>query len=118
MMLPLVSDENVNNILLRRLLRQYPDLDLVRVQDVGLLHADDVTVLAWAASEGRILLTHDTRTIPGFVYDRFSNDLSIPGVILIPEKMALSNEVYESLRICLECSDSKYWENRLERLPF
>jgi len=117
-MLRLVSDENFNNILLRRLLRQYPDLDLVRVQDVGLMQADDVTVLAWAAREGRILLTHDLRTIPAFVCDRFSNGLPMPGVILISKKVVLSSEVYESLCICLECSDNDYWKNRVERLPF
>ena len=38
-----------------------PTLDIVRVQDVGLRTASDPDILAWAASEGRILLTHDRK---------------------------------------------------------
>ena len=34
-----------------------PELDLIRVQDIGLSNADDPTVLAWAATDGRVLLT-------------------------------------------------------------
>ena len=34
-------------------------VDLVRVQDVGLEQADDTSILAWAAENNRILLTHD-----------------------------------------------------------
>jgi hypothetical protein len=40
-MLLLVSDENFNNDIARGLLRRNPDLDIVRVQDVGLRGADD-----------------------------------------------------------------------------
>jgi hypothetical protein len=55
-MLRLVADENFNNNIVRGLLRREPDLDIVRVQDVGLSGVDDPTVLEWAAQEGRVLL--------------------------------------------------------------
>ena len=58
-----LADENLDNNILRGLLRCQLDLDLVRVQDVGLFGKDDPTVLAWAAKENRILLTHDVATI-------------------------------------------------------
>ena len=35
-MLKLVSDENFGGDILRRLYRRRPDLDMVRVQDIGL----------------------------------------------------------------------------------
>ena len=62
----LLADENLNNDIVRGLLRRKPDLDIVRVQDVGLSGADDSTVLAWAAQQGRVLLTHDVTTITRF----------------------------------------------------
>jgi predicted nuclease of predicted toxin-antitoxin system len=65
-----LADENFNNDLLRALVRQLPDLDVVRAQDIVVSGADDPTLLAWAAQEGRILLTHDVRTIPRFAYER------------------------------------------------
>jgi hypothetical protein len=41
----LAADENLNNDLVRGLLRRRPDLDIVRVRDAGLAGADDPTVL-------------------------------------------------------------------------
>jgi hypothetical protein len=43
--LRLLADENFNGIVFDELLRQAPDLDLVRVQDVGLEHEPDPHVL-------------------------------------------------------------------------
>jgi predicted nuclease of predicted toxin-antitoxin system len=59
-----VADENFNRRIVTGLLRRIEDLDLVRVQDVGLAGGDDPTVLGWAAEHGRVLLTHDAATIP------------------------------------------------------
>ncbi len=57
-----LADENFNNQIVRGILRQSPDIDIVRVQDADLSGADDPTVLAWASQEGRIVLTHDVAT--------------------------------------------------------
>ena len=62
-MLTLAADENFNNDIVRGLLRRRPDLDIVRIQDCGLSGVDDPLVLAWAAGEGRVLLTHDVATV-------------------------------------------------------
>jgi predicted nuclease of predicted toxin-antitoxin system len=59
-----VADENFNRRIVTGLLPRIEDLDLVRVQDVGLAGGDDPTVLGWAAEHGRVLLTHDAATIP------------------------------------------------------
>jgi len=58
-MLPLAADENLNNDIVRAVRRRPPRIDLVRVQEVGLSAAADDVVLAWAARENRVLLTHD-----------------------------------------------------------
>jgi Domain of unknown function (DUF5615) len=51
-MVQFLADENFNNQILYGVLRQSPDIDIVRIQDVGLSGADDPTVLARAAQEG------------------------------------------------------------------
>jgi hypothetical protein len=71
-MLLLAADENFNRNIVRGLRRRQADIDIVRIQDVGLSGADDPTVLAWAAQEGRVLLTHDVSTITHYAYDRHS----------------------------------------------
>ena len=65
-----LADENFNNQIVRGVLRQSPNIDIVRVQDVDLSGADDPAVLAWAAQEGRIVLTHDVATMTTFAYQR------------------------------------------------
>lgn len=62
-MLRLAADENFNNDIVRGLWRRKSELDIVRIQDVGLSGADDPTVLEWAARERRVLLTHDVTTM-------------------------------------------------------
>lgn len=69
-MLRLASGENFNNDIVRGLFRRRPDVDIVRVQDVGLSGADDARVLEWAAQEGRVLLTHDVSTMTRYAYER------------------------------------------------
>jgi len=58
-MIRFLADENFNHQIVRGILRQNSQIDVVRVQDVGLSGVDDPAVLAWAAQEGRIVLTHD-----------------------------------------------------------
>ena len=57
-MLLLAADENFNNDIVRGVRRRLPAIDIVRVQDAGLLSADDPSILEWAALSGRVLLTH------------------------------------------------------------
>ena len=67
-MLKLLADENFDNTIVRGLLRRNQNIDIVRVQDVGLLGEDDPIILALAAKEDRVLLTHDVATITNYAY--------------------------------------------------
>ena len=60
-MIRLLTDENVNNKIMRGLARRLPQLDFVSVRDVGLAGSPDLVLLKWAANERRIILTHDLR---------------------------------------------------------
>ena len=44
-----LADENFDNSIVRGLMRRQPDIDIIRVQDVGLSGEDDPIVLEWAA---------------------------------------------------------------------
>ena len=78
-MLKLVSDENFDGDILRGLFRRSPELDVLRVQDVGLSGKSDPAILAWAAAQDRIVLTHDRDTLPGFAYERVRAGEMMPG---------------------------------------
>src|SRR5437867_2284069 len=69
------------------------DLDLVRVQDVGLSGAADPDVLQWAAEQGRVLLTHDFDTLIGEAWTRVRVGLPMPGVVAVRQSMATGQAI-------------------------
>ena len=106
-MLTLAADENSNNDIVRGLRRRNPDLDLVRVQDVGLSAADDPTVLEWAAQEGRVLLTHDVSTITRYAYDRLRAGKSMPGVFEVSREVPIKIAIEDILLLTAYSLDSE-----------
>jgi hypothetical protein len=115
-MLLLVADENFNNDIVRGLLRKKPDLDIVRVQDVGLRGAEDPVILEWAANEGRLVLTHDAATMAYYAYERVKRGLSMPGVIEVVDDLPLG-QVIEDLLLLAEYSNKGEWESQVIYLP-
>ena len=115
-MLRLLSDENLNGDIVRGLLLRRPDLDLNRVQDVGLEEADDSAILAWAATNNRIVLTHDRATMPDFAYARVVTGQSMPGVFVVHDRMALRQAI-EELLLMETCSDQVDWAGLVVYLP-
>lgn len=111
-----LADENFNNDILRGLLRRKPDVDIVRLQDVGLSGIDDPTVLEWAAQEGRVLLTHDAATITHYAYERVRTGKIMPGVFEVNRSVPLS-AVIDDLILLTECSLENEWEGQVRYLP-
>ncbi len=100
-----LADENFNNRILTGLRRhQSLLLDIARVQDVGLYGADDPRVLQWAAQEGRILLTHDYKTMPQHVAEVLASGQSIAGIIFVPKFMPIGEAIQDILIIAESCS--------------
>jgi predicted nuclease of predicted toxin-antitoxin system len=91
MSLRLAADENFHGAVVRGLLRHVPNLDIVRIQDVGLSGAEDGVILDWAAREGRVLLTHDISTVPPCAHQRVGAGQPMAGVIVARESL-LSDE--------------------------
>lgn len=109
-------DEDFNNDILRGLLRCLAGLDIVRVQDVGMLGAHDDQVLERAAAGGRVLLTHDVSTLVGRAFERIKAGVVVPGVIAVAQSMPVGAAI-EDLVLIIECSASEEWENYVRYLP-
>ena len=115
-MLRLAADENFNNNILRCLLRQKPDLEIVRVQDIGLSGSDDPTILEWAAQENRLLLTHDVTTIIRYAYERVRDAKPMPGVFEVSHYLPIEIGIDDIILIA-ECSLDGDWEGQVRYLP-
>ncbi|MEH1841522.1 MAG: DUF5615 family PIN-like protein [Nostoc sp.] len=113
----LLTDENFNGSILRGLLRRLPGLDIVCVQDVGLIHTDDSTILEWAANEERILLTHDVATITVYACERINKGLSMPGVVEVIATAPIG-QVIDDLYLFVRCSKFGEYEGQILFIPF
>lgn len=111
-MLALVTDENVDSRVLRGLRARTPDLDVLRVQDVGLSATDDRQILAWAAAEGRVLLTHDVSTMTAFAAQRLAAGEPMAGVIIVAQTEAVG-VVIDALRELVETHQPADVRNRI-----
>ena len=115
-MLRLLSDENFNGDIGRGLFLRQPSLDLLRVQDVGLQEVDDPAILDWAASNGRILLTHDRATMPNFAYERLSQGQPMPGLFVINDRMPV-RQIIDELLLLIDASRQDEWNGFVLYLP-
>ena len=115
-MLQLVTDENFNGDIVRGLLYRLPDLNLVRVQDVGLEGAIDPVVLAWAAQNQRIVVTHDRATLPAFAFQRIVAGEPMPGVFVINDRLPVGRAI-EELVLVTTCSEASEWEGIVLYFP-
>lgn len=112
----LLSDENFNGDIVRGILLRCSNLDLVRVQDVGLEGASDPDILDWAAKNNRILLTHDRATIPNFYYDRVRTGGSMPGIFIINDHFPVKEAINE-LFLMNVCTNQEEWNGLVVYLP-
>jgi predicted nuclease of predicted toxin-antitoxin system len=108
-MLRLLSDENFNGDIVRGLFLRQPNLDLLRVQDVGLREVDDPAILDWAASNERILLTHDRATMPDFAYQRLIRGEQMAGLFVVNDRMPIRQAIDELL-VLIDYSEQAEWK--------
>lgn len=98
-----LADENFNNRITVGIRRKNQQIDIIRVQDVGLSGADDPTVLEWAAQNHRLLLTHDVATITRYAYERVRDGKPMSGVIEVNRNVAIGQAI-DDILLLAECS--------------
>lgn len=111
-----LADENFGTAILRGLLRKDATFDIVRVQEQGLSNTEDSLILEWAAENGRIVLTHDLRTMPDFAYQRIARQQKMPGLIVMRPDIRVGIAVDDILLIA-ECLAPEELADGVIRLP-
>jgi hypothetical protein len=115
-MLSVLADENFSHRILRGIKLRTGSVDVLIAQNAGLGGSKDWALLASAAKQGRIVLTHDRQTIPKHAYDRIRSRQPMPGVIVVSDTMPIG-EAVEGLTIYLECGTAEDFENLVTFLP-
>jgi len=107
----LLADANLNAFIRAGVVRRNSDVDFKRGEDVPLKGVKDPEVLALAAQERRVLVSHDVNTLPGHFRD-FVRQTTSPGIILVPDRMRIGAAIENILLIC-EAGDESDLENRI-----
>lgn len=115
-MLRLLIDQDLDHVILLGLLLRVPNADVITAHQVGLSDAPDLDLLAWAAEQKRIVVTHDRRTMPSHAAVRIARGESVAGVIVVSRRLPVS-QVIDDLEIIVTCSDMGEWENIIKHLP-
>jgi hypothetical protein len=116
-MIRILTDEDFNGRIVRGLLLRKRDLDLVRVQDTSIAGADDAALLRWAEENDRVLLTHDSRTMPRHFRDHLSAGRHAPGVFIVDDLAPIAKCIDDVLLIA-ECSEQDEWQDQIYFLPW
>ena len=115
-MLRLAADENLKAAIVAGLRRLQADLDILTVQEAGRTSQTDPEVLDWAASEQRILITHDTSTMIQSAYDRSRAGDPMPGLLVVPSSFPIGRAVDEIALFATASVDGE-WDGQVVYVP-
>ncbi len=111
----LLADANFGQRIVTGLLLREPQIDFGLPQNLIPTGAKDPEVLELGAALGRVVVTHDVRTMPAH-FHMFVNGQACAGVILVPTRMAIGDAI-EDLLLIWHVSKTEEWINQMRRLP-
>ncbi len=109
------ADADLNQAIVTGVLRREPTIDFQTAFAAGLEGVKDLEVLALAAQQGRILVSHDRKTMPS-EFAKFITNNQSSGAIIVSRKLPIE-AVIEELLLIWAASSVEEWVNRIAKLP-
>lgn len=109
------ADADLNQIIVKATLRLEPSIDFQTAQVADLVGLADPDVLKFSSQQGRILVSHDRRTMPAH-FGQFILSENSSGLLIVSQRMPISQAAEDLLLIWL-ASEPKEWVNRIRSLP-
>ncbi len=109
------ADANFNEDIVSGVLRRTPEIDFQTATAGGLESLNDSEVLALSAQEGRVLVTHDRKTMPIY-FGRFIETHRSPGVLIVSQNAEVSR-IIEDLILIWVASEAEEYVNSIRTLP-
>jgi hypothetical protein len=115
MMVRFQADANLNQIILLAVRRREAAVDFQTATEAGLAGLMDPEVLARAAQDGRVLVTHDRKTMPQH-FAAFITTATSTGVLIIPQHLSVAAAV-DDLLLIWHATEAEEWINQIRSLP-
>ena len=112
------ADNDLKRIIVDATLRHEPRIDFQTAQTSRLDRLEDEAVLRQAASQSRILVSHDKRTMPKALASFVASGGASPGVLLVIPQSAPIREVVEALILIWADDRASDWNNVIAKIPF
>jgi hypothetical protein len=109
------ADNDLRGAIVRGTIRREAEIDFRSGHAACLQGVPDSEVLAMAARDGRILVSHDFQTMP-VLFRQFTESQPSPGVLLISQDLPVSRAI-ESLLFIWKVTAPEEWHNRLCLIP-
>lgn len=109
------ADADLNQAIVAGVLRRNPSIDFQTANASNLFGLTDLEVLLVASQEGRIIVSHDQRTMPSH-FAEFIVTQTSTGLIIVVQSMPIIIAIDNLLKIW-ESSESEDWINRIAYLP-
>jgi hypothetical protein len=115
-MVRFLADASLHHAIVTGCLRREPSIDFASAQGAQLDGLSDLDVLARAAAQDRILITHDFRTMPRHFAAFRATGATSPGVFLVQQNTPLGSVIEEVMLIWM-ASTPDDWRNRIVVIP-
>jgi len=109
------ADADLNEDIVSGVVRRVPEIDFQTAIEARLSGLRDEKVLEVAASEGRVLVSHDWETMP-YHFAEFVAVRSSPGVLIVPQQLGVSTAI-EALLMIWFVSEAEEYVNAIRRIP-
>jgi predicted nuclease of predicted toxin-antitoxin system len=110
------ADADLRQAIVTGVVRRQPNLDFQSANVAELEGKKDPAVLAIAAEAGRVLVTHDRKTMPT-EFGQFILSQPSSGVLVLSQNLPIS-EAIETLILVWEVSTAEEWVNQIMSIPF
>ncbi len=115
-MLRLLFDEDLNNHVIRGLLRRLPTLDYETTHSLDLAGKSDDEVLLAAAAAERLVISHDVNTMSAAFTRLVEAGNQSYGLLLVPQSLPIGEAIADLELICA-ATENADWLDRLDFLP-
>jgi Domain of unknown function (DUF5615) len=109
------ADADLNQAIVTGVLRRDPTIDFQTALVAGLEGVKDPDVLAIAAQQGRVLVSHDRKTMPT-EFAQFIIHQQSAGVIIVSQRLPM-DVIIEELLLIWALSSAEEWIDRIAKLP-